>query len=90
MVVIFHGESKMTVQTYQHLIIEGIKGLPEETLAEIANFVFFVRKRILYPQAFEDELRNALLEAELRQLSRNEEAHLEQEFEGYDQLYPHE
>jgi len=80
----------MTIQTYQHLIIEGIKGLPEETLAEITNFIFFLRKRMLQPQAFEEELQSALLGAELRQLSRNQEAHLEQEFEGYDQLYPHE
>ncbi len=80
----------MMAQTYQHLIIEGIKGLPPETLAEIANFVYFMRKRMLHPQAFEDELHSTLLGAELKQLSRSEQAHLEQEFEGYDQLYPRE
>lgn len=78
----------MVAQAYQRLIIKGIKGLPSETLAEIVHFVYFVRKRALYPQAFEQELHNALLEAELGQLSRNQETHLEQEFEGYDQLYP--
>lgn len=80
----------MTIQDYQQLIIEGIKGLPQEMLAEIADFVYFVRRRTLQPQAFEEELRNALLRVELKQLSRDEEAHLEKEFEGYDQLYPSE
>ena len=31
----------MMTQNYQQLIIEGIKGLPPETLAEIADFIFF-------------------------------------------------
>ena len=43
-------------QNYQQLIIEGIKGLPPETLAEIADFIFFVRKRTFQPQAFEEEI----------------------------------
>ena len=53
----------MTTQTYQQLITEGIKGLPLEILAEIADFVFFVRKRVVQPEAFEEELHNALLRA---------------------------
>ena len=42
----------MRTQNYQQLIIEGIKGLPPETLAEIADFIFFLRKRTFQPQAF--------------------------------------
>ena len=80
----------MTAQTYQQHIIEGIKGLPPERLAEIVDFIYFVRRRELQPQAFEEELRQTLLGEELRQLSRDEQAHLEKEFEGYDQLYPRE
>ena len=80
----------MTTPTYQQLIIEGMKGLPPEVLAEIADFVYFVRKRVLQPQAFEEEIQNTLLREELRQLSRDEEAHVEQEFTGYDQRYPRE
>jgi len=80
----------MTTPTYQQLIIEGIKGLPPEVLAEITDFVYFVRKRLLQPQAFEEELQSILLHEELRQLSRDEEAHVEQEFAGCDQLYPRE
>ncbi len=78
----------MATPPYQELILEGIRGLPEESLAEIADFVYFVRKRAIQPQAFEEELRNLLLCHELAQLSRDEEAHLEREFEGYDRLYP--
>lgn len=33
----------MTIQNYQQLIIEGIKGLPQEMLAEIADFVYFAQ-----------------------------------------------
>ena len=69
----------MTAQTYQQLITEGIRGLPAETLAEITDFIYFVRKRALEQHRFEDEL---------KQLSRIEAAHLEKEFEDYEQHYP--
>lgn len=79
---------KAKTKTYQQLIIEGIKGLPPEALAEVVDFIYFVRKRILEPQAFEEEIRNAILRIELRQLSRDEEVHLEKEFEAYEKLHP--
>lgn len=72
---------------YQKLILEGIKGLHKEILAETTDFVYFVRKRSLQPKAFDEELKNALLELDLKQMSREQEAHLEKEFEEYDQLY---
>lgn len=78
----------MTTQTYQKLINEGIKGLPPDTLAEIVDFIYFIRKRTMHPEAFEEELQSILLNTELHQLSREEEAHLEKEFEDYDKLYP--
>ncbi len=78
----------MTTQTYQKLINEGIKGLPADTLAEIVNFIYFIRKRKLQPEVFEEELRQTLLNRELHQLNREEEAHLEKEFENYDTIYP--
>lgn len=80
----------MTTQNYEKLIVEGIKGLSPEILAEITDFIYFMRQRALHPETFEEELRNTLLRAELGQLSRKEETHLEKEFEGYDQLYPDE
>ena len=78
----------MTSQTYRELITEGIQGLPDEALAEIADFIYFIRRRALQPQAFAEELKNVLLARDLRHLSRDETAHLEQEFADYDQLHP--
>ena len=80
----------MTEQAYRKLILQGIQGLPPEILSEIADFIYFLRRRVQQPQVFEEELQGALLRDELKQLSRDEEAHLEKEFEGYDQLYPRE
>ena len=78
----------MTAQTFKQIINEGMKDLPEVALAEIVDFVFFVRKRTLQPEIFEEELQSALMNTELNQMSRDEEAHLEKEFENYDRLYP--
>lgn len=80
----------MAVETYQQLIIEGIKGLSPEILAEITDFIYFVRKRAQESPGFADEPGNVLLGMELKQSSQNEETHLEKEFEGYDQMYPRE
>ena len=65
--------------TYEQLIVRGIRGLPPSSLAEIADFVCFVRKKVLrtHPQ-----------ERELKKLSRDEEAHLEEEFADYERLDP--
>lgn len=35
----------MATNTYERLILEGIKGLPSEALSEIADFIYFVRRR---------------------------------------------
>ena len=78
----------MTSPTYRQLILDGMQDLPPEVLAEIADFVYFVRKRTLQPEVLEEELRNILLKAELGQLRRDETAHLEQELDGHDGLPP--
>jgi len=58
--------------------IEELLTRPDETFQAAVDYV--LKKNA--------ELQNALLRVELKQLSRDEEAHLEKEFEGYDQLYP--
>ncbi|MCZ6680283.1 MAG: hypothetical protein O7E52_23885 [Candidatus Poribacteria bacterium] len=78
----------MITPNYQQLIIERIKGLPSETLAEIADFIYFLRKRQFQPLAFEAEMQGMVLNTELRELSHAEETHLDKEFEGYDKRYP--
>ncbi|HEV8573505.1 MAG TPA: hypothetical protein VGR43_02245 [Dehalococcoidia bacterium] len=83
------GEAMMT-PNYRDFILEGLDGLPPEALAEIAGYIFLVRKRLLQPEAFDQELQDALLRLDLKHLGRSEEAHLEEEFEGYEQLHPRE
>lgn len=78
----------MNTYAYQELITEGIKGLSTELLREVADFVYLLRKRVQDPQAFAEEQRNFLLAAELTQLSRDEERHLEEEFAEYEQRFP--
>lgn len=71
----------MTTQTYEQLISESIRGLPPSRLAEVLDFVQFLRQR---------DVSAEMLREELRQLSRDEESHLEKEFANYDQLSPRE
>lgn len=47
-------------------------------------------KKCLQPQRFEDERYETLLQSELQTLTHLEQAHLEQEFADYEQLYPFE
>jgi hypothetical protein len=78
----------MTVQDYRQLIMYGINGLPSEMLAEITDFVYFVRKRAVSPKDYRIDMHETLLTAALQMMDHAELTHLEQEFEGYEQLYP--
>ena len=75
-------------QRYEQIILEGIKGLPAKTLLEIADFVYFVRKRALQPQEFIADLETINIGVEGRMISQVEQEHLEEEFADYEQLYP--
>ena len=57
-------------------------------LAKITDFVYFVRKRAVQPQAVEEDRYSMLLHADLRQSSRGTAAHSEAEFDDYEQRYP--
>jgi hypothetical protein len=46
------------------------------------------RKNLYKSEVFKEELQRTLLIAELKQLSRDEEAHLEEEFKDYDRFKP--
>lgn len=78
----------MIAQDYRQLIIEGINDLPPDILAEITDYVYFVRKRAVRPRDFQDELMRTLLDTELNTFERQEMAHLEEEFHGYEERYP--
>lgn len=78
----------METTSYEKIIVSGIKGLPNETLREIADFVYFVRRRAVDPKSFEDEQFRALVEEDLSSLSEAELKHLEEEFADYESVYP--
>ena len=42
-------------QVYKQMIVEGIRGLPPEMLAEVANYVYFLRRLAVEPDAFAAE-----------------------------------
>ena len=85
-------EYKMTTQeqTYQQLILDGIQMLPPNALAEVVDFVYFIRKKCLQPERFAEERYETLLQTELQTLSHQEQTHLEQEFADYEKRYPYE
>ena len=78
----------METPVYEKIIASGIKGLPTETLREIADFVYFVRRRAVDPKSFEDEQFRALVEGDLSNLDEFELKHLEEEFADYESVYP--
>ena len=78
----------MEATSYEKIIVSGIKGLPAETLREIADFVYFVRRRAADPKGFEDERFRALVEDDLGNLDESELRHLEEEFADYDTVHP--
>lgn len=77
-----------TSQYYERLITEGIRLLPPEALAEIVDFVYFIRRKTQQPERFAHDRETLLLAAELEQLSVSETEHLEAEFQDYAERYP--
>lgn len=78
----------MNTTSYEKIISSGIKGLPPETLREIADFVYFVRRRATDPKAFEDERFRVLVQEDLSILDKTELEHLDDEIADYDTGYP--
>jgi len=73
----------------QELIWANIKDLPKESIQEILAFIVFVRTKSLHPGMLKSP-ESELLRHELSALDAHELAHLEEEFAGYQALYPHE
>ena len=72
----------------QKTIIRGLQGLPESSLLDIAEYIFFVRQKALYPNNFQMQFEEAMLKEELSALEASEAAHLEDEFKDYKTNYP--
>ena len=75
------------LQSYKQLIVDGIQDLPTDLLVEIADFVYFVRKRATNPDLFATEQYTQLLQQDLQQMSSTEANHLEAEFQDYEHLF---
>ena len=50
----------MTTKDYRQLILEGTQDLPPESLAEIVDFIFFIRQKLFRPQKFDEALQESL------------------------------
>ena len=70
----------------KQLITKGIEGLPEPYLSEVADFVVFVRRKVIGEQPYDLEG----IRQELTQLNARELRHLEDEFADYDKRFPKE
>lgn len=70
----------------EQLITEGIKGLPQPYLSEVADFVVFVRRRAMEQKPYGAER----IRQELSSLDAHEQQHLEDEFKDFDQQFPKE
>lgn len=74
----------LTTQAYKEMIVNGIADLPPDLLAEVADFVFFIRKQPDNPEQFIIERYASLLQKELGDLGDDELAHLETEIADYE------
>jgi len=70
----------MTTRQLEKAVLEYTKGLPEDALKEILDFIQFIRQKKSPDN----------LTSDLTQLNFSETQHLEDEFKGYKQLYPSE
>lgn len=60
----------MTAKNYQQLILQGTQDLPPDSLAEIVDFIFFIRQKLFHPQRFDDALQESLSSSTIREESR--------------------
>lgn len=68
-----------TSAALKQLITEGIEGLTEPYLREVADFVVFIRHKVIGEQPYDFEG----IRQELHELSKRELRHLEEEFEDF-------
>lgn len=76
------------MQAYEELIVKGIRGLPQDALAQVADFVYFLRQKTWHPEVIADAEYVAVVQLERGQAQKTEWQHLEVEFADYEQKHP--
>lgn len=77
----------MSKDELEKMIIEETKELTKDTLKEVLGFI---KSKKAKPQEILKKTFDKKLVNELTGLNQNSLAHLEEEFEGYKELYPRE
>ena len=66
MFIVDERMSRMTTETYQEKILAGMDGLPDEVLAEIADYVYYLRRKVTMPDLYAAEVHRGMLQYTLR------------------------
>jgi len=78
----------MSKALLEKMIVEETKGLSLEALAEILDFVQFIKTKKLKHLAEKSFEKN--INIKLTELNKMSLLHLEEEFDNYKEIYPHE
>lgn len=70
----------------EKLIFKETKGLPPFAFNQVLDFILFIKEK---PLKMDDDKFKSNLESELSLMNHKEMVHLEEEFKGYMELYPH-
>ena len=74
--------------TTKELLIHEVQTLSESLAEQVLDYLQYLKMK--KNKVSDEEIHNNWLVTELKQLSRDEEKHLEKEFANYEQLYPRE
>jgi hypothetical protein len=77
----------MNTAKYEKLILTEVKGLSEEALSEVLNFIQFLKQKVgkIKSDRYEKKASKSLT-----RLGKSELSHVEEEFANYKKLYPRE
>lgn len=70
------------------LVWLNIQDLPNDSIAEILDFIGYIRAKKFQPEIFKQAYYK-ILKADLSELDTAERNHLEEEFLDYKKTYPH-
>lgn len=77
----------MSTAKYEKLILTETKGLPEEALEEVLDFIQFLKQKV---NKIKSDNYEKKVSKTLTRLNKSELSHVEEEFINYKKLYPRE